>query len=123
MAIELVEWTMGRHLLHLLAYLKVVAQVRGLEPAEQELEHALEAALPLYRTPAEQSRFCELMASVLRAYEAAGARMAEAVASEHTTCELSERVLRLPAAVLERLAGLALAAGDLEATMYLEAAR
>ena len=113
---------MGRHLLHLLAYLKVARQVRGLEPVEQDFERALEAVLPLYRSPTEASSFRLQIASVLHAYRAAGVRMAEAVASEHTTYELSERVVRLPEAVLERLIQLAQAAGDLEATVYLEAA-
>jgi hypothetical protein len=122
MAVELVEWTMGRHLLHLLAYLAVAGQVRGLEPVEQELQQAIEAVLPLYRTPAEEANFRRLLASVLHAYRAAGMRMAEAVASEQTSHELSERVVRLPGAVLERLIHLAQAAGDLEATLYLEAA-
>jgi hypothetical protein len=123
MAVELVEWTMGRHLLHLLAYLAVAGQVRGLEAVEQELEHAIEAVLPLYRTEAEEATFRQLLGSVLHAYRAAGMRMAEAVASEHTTHQLSERVVRVPKPVLERLIDLANAAGDLEAAMYLDAAR
>jgi hypothetical protein len=123
MAVELLEWTMGRHLLRLLAYLAVAGQVRGLEPVEQQLEHAIEAVLPLYRSPAEEANFRRLLASVLHAYRAAGARIADAVASEHTSHDLSERVLRLPGAVLERLIALAQAAGDVEAAMYLEAAQ
>ena len=88
MGIELVEWTMGRHVLRLLAYLRAAEQVRGLEPAEQDLLRATEAALPLYRTPAEVSSFQPQLAAVFQAYTAAGARMAEAVAHEHAAADL-----------------------------------
>ena len=122
MGIELVEWTMGRHVLRLLAYLRAAEQVRGLEPAEQDLLRATEAALPLYRTPAEVSSFQPQLAAVFQAYTAAGARMTEAVAHEHAAADLSDCVARVPQPVLERLIQLALAAGDLEAMVYLEAA-
>jgi hypothetical protein len=57
MTVELVEWTMGRHLLRLLAYLHVAGQLRGLEPAEQELKRAIEAVLSLLTDVAETEHF------------------------------------------------------------------
>lgn len=121
MGMEPIEWTMGRYLLRLLAYLYVAEQVRGLEPVEQELRRTMRAVLPVYRTPVEVSTFQQQIASVLHAYAAAGARMAEAVAHEHAPYDVSDRVVRLPEPVLERLIQLAGAAGDLEARLYLEA--